>query len=121
MVVRNLNIVGVASYPPEADPPLIVDPDAVLPGSLSAQLLQAIPGRHAEVVQADRRVELPQLAQRHALNVRAQLTHRLAVKQPLGSPVAETVNHGGMITRRVTICKAAAGVGLTNRASAAGA
>jgi hypothetical protein len=30
VVVDDLDVVGIATVPPEADPPLIVDPDAVL-------------------------------------------------------------------------------------------
>ena len=120
VIVDNLDIVGVASDPPEAHPPLIVDPDAVLPRSIPTQLLQPIPGRHPEVLEAGRGIQLPQFAQRHPLQVRRQLADRLAVEQPLGIPIAEAADHVGMITRRVTMGKVAAGVGLTNRASAAG-
>jgi hypothetical protein len=31
MVVYNLNIKGIGLHPTEADPPLVVDPNAVLP------------------------------------------------------------------------------------------
>jgi len=42
VIVRNFNIVGVPVKPLEADPPLIVDPDAVLAGTVSPQFLQAV-------------------------------------------------------------------------------
>src|SRR5579871_420263 len=45
VVVRNLDIVGVSLAPPEADSELIVDSDAVLPGSIPLELLQAKSGQ----------------------------------------------------------------------------
>jgi len=45
MIVRYLDVVGVAVAPAEADSPLIVDPDAVLTGAIATQLLQPIAWR----------------------------------------------------------------------------
>ena len=105
----------IGSRPPEADAPLIVHADAVLPASVAPELLEPVARRDAEVVESHGRVELPQLAQGDPLHIRPQLPDRLPIEQPLRVTVAEALNHEGMITRRVISGKDGAGAGLTNR------
>jgi hypothetical protein len=57
MVVRHFDLVGVATIPPEADSPLIVDPDAVLTLSTACQFLQTIPGRARQILESLRGFE----------------------------------------------------------------
>lgn len=61
MIVRDLDVVGVAPLPSEADSPLITDPDAVLSGSVSGEPLQPVPSWHAEVLEHPRGIEQQQL------------------------------------------------------------
>jgi hypothetical protein len=63
VIVHELNGVRVAVDPPETDTPLVIDPNAVLPGSIAAQLLQSIAGRRPQVVESDGRIDVPELAQ----------------------------------------------------------
>jgi len=42
MVIHDLHVVGVIIFPVETDPPLIVDPDAVLALSASRKRLESI-------------------------------------------------------------------------------
>src|SRR5205823_2901485 len=51
MVVGDLDIVGLAVRPSEAEAPLVVDADAVLPFTVASQLLQPVARRHAQVFQ----------------------------------------------------------------------
>ncbi|MGA9835984.1 MAG: hypothetical protein WBQ26_01570 [Gemmatimonadaceae bacterium] len=44
MIVDDLDFVRIALGPSKANPPLIVNTDTVLAGSVPVQLLQAIPG-----------------------------------------------------------------------------
>ena len=50
MVVNDLDGDGVSlgAVPFEADPPLIVDSDAVLTGAIASQRFKPVPGDHAE-------------------------------------------------------------------------
>jgi hypothetical protein len=68
VVVDDLDIFRSRILPAKADTPLIVDPDAELPGTLPFQGFQTIAWRHLEVIQAHRNLELPQLAARHIGN-----------------------------------------------------
>lgn len=69
MVVHDLHTVGVSVPPTEADSPLLIDPDTVLPRPITLELLESIPWGYAQVLQAKRRVQLNQFAQGHALQV----------------------------------------------------
>jgi len=42
VIILDLDLISVSAPPREADPPLIVDPYAVLPGSISFESLQPI-------------------------------------------------------------------------------
>src|SRR5712692_5492171 len=44
VVVSNFHVLGPGIGPPEADPPLLVDPDAVLTRAIPRQLLQPAAG-----------------------------------------------------------------------------
>jgi hypothetical protein len=52
VVVDDLDVVRVTLRPAQADPPLVVDPDAVLARAVPAQGLEAVARRRLEV--ADR-------------------------------------------------------------------
>jgi hypothetical protein len=51
MVIRYLDLIGIAAAPHEAHTELIVDPNAMLPHSVTAQLLQPVARRNPQVLQ----------------------------------------------------------------------
>ncbi len=65
MVVHDLNVIRIAIAPDEAQPPLVVDPDAVLSDPIACESLQVIAWWLPEILQPDRRGYRPQLAARH--------------------------------------------------------
>lgn len=70
MIVHDFDGHGIAFAPQEAQPPLVVDPDAVLPGAVTLQGFKLVAGRDAQEVQCSRRVQLLKLAQRNLLDIR---------------------------------------------------
>jgi hypothetical protein len=62
VVVYDLDLIGTLIGPDEADPILVVDPDAVLPSTVARERFQSIPGRNAEIVEPHNRVEILELA-----------------------------------------------------------
>lgn len=78
--------------PTEAQPPLIVDPDAVLALSVTHQRLQTIARRCPQITQLVRRVQHGQLALRHPLN-RPKAPDLFTTKQPFGLLLAEQTDH----------------------------
>jgi hypothetical protein len=68
MIVRDLDIVGVALGPSEADTPLVVDPNAHLPCTISFQSFESITGWVAQVLNRGCGIELAEFAKRPILN-----------------------------------------------------
>ena len=95
VIVDDLDVVRVAVLPPEADAPLIVDANAVLPGAIPFQLLQAVAGRDAEVLKLLRGVDEAELPEQRPLEVGREAADALALKQALGVPISETLDHPG--------------------------
>jgi hypothetical protein len=60
VVIDDLDLFGVAVSPNEADTPLIVDPDTVLAGTVSAQRFQAVARKQGQVFQTARGSQLIQ-------------------------------------------------------------
>ena len=61
VVVDDLHIVRIPIAPDETDPPLVVDPDAVLTSASTREGLQAVAGRCPQVVQGAGVMEMQQL------------------------------------------------------------
>lgn len=93
MVVDDLDIMGVSRSPAETDPPLLVDTNAVLAGTIPLELLQTVSGRDPEIVEHRGRIEHPELPQSDLLNVGAQLPHGAALEEAFGVAVTEALDH----------------------------
>ena len=59
MIVDDFDLVALTLVPHEADAPLVVDPDTVLPRALPPQKFHTIRGRDPQVIEALGRVEHP--------------------------------------------------------------
>ena len=68
MVVSNLHIPGGTIRPPEANSPLVIDTNAVLPYAIAFQSLQSIAGRDAQLFKIDNSVQYQEFAARLALD-----------------------------------------------------
>jgi hypothetical protein len=93
VVVDDLDVVRVPRSPAETDPPLLVDADTVLAGSIALQLLQPVAGWDPQVVQHHRSVQHPEFPQRDSLNIGAQLPNRLPVEEAFSVAVSEALDH----------------------------
>jgi hypothetical protein len=51
VIVNDLDLMGVALLPSEADAPLVVHAGPVLPGTVAPELLQSLPRRDPEILQ----------------------------------------------------------------------
>ena len=65
VVIDDFHVVGVGFLPPEANPPLIVDSNAVLPCAIAPQGLQAIARWHSQISQPIGDLELAELPPCH--------------------------------------------------------
>jgi hypothetical protein len=93
VIVDNLHIVSIGAAPGEANPPLIVDADAVLAAAIAAKRFQAIARRAAQIVKRGRRVKHFKLAARRSQNVRPPLADAPTFKQSLCATIGEVADH----------------------------
>src|SRR5262245_6070431 len=93
VVVHDRHAVGPPAVPSEHDPPLIVDPDAVLPFPITLQGLELIARGHPKVLQTGRGVEHEELPQGCPLNPRVDPPHALSPEQGFRLAVPETGDH----------------------------
>ena len=57
MIVHDLDVLGSFRGPTEANPPLTIDPYAMLPLAIPLECFQMVAGRRAQVVEPHRRVD----------------------------------------------------------------
>ena len=93
------------SAPGEADPPLVVDADAVLAGAVAAQLLQPVAWRHPQVVDALSGIDENKLVVGESAEFRAELVDVAAMPDRLGVLIPERADHPPMVTSRVINAK----------------
>jgi hypothetical protein len=62
VIIHNIDIEGISSFPTKADPPLVIDPDTVLPFPIPLQRFEPVPRWGSEIVEAFRLVQVQELA-----------------------------------------------------------
>jgi hypothetical protein len=92
MVIDDLHIKGVTAHPTEAYPPLIVDPNAVLPATVTLEHLEPIARRVAEIFKRRGTGKQFQLPPRRSLN-RPKSPHVLIVGKSLCGPASKCPDH----------------------------
>jgi hypothetical protein len=98
MVVDYFHPLRVAILPQEADPILIVDPDAVLPATTARQRLEAVARERSQVVEPPRRVELHEPALSDPGNA-PKPACGVPLEERLGVSIPERPDHLLMVLR----------------------
>jgi hypothetical protein len=98
VVVHDLDLLCIAILPNEADPILIIDPDAVQPSPISRERLQVIARERAQVVESLRRVQLQELSLSDAGNA-PKPSRRIALEERFGFSVPEAPDHPSRVLR----------------------
>ena len=93
VIIDDRNGVCISALPAKADAPLIIHANAVLPRAIALQLLQAIAGWHAKIVQAFRRVYDHELAQHRTLQLGGETSNPRSLEQSLGVSIGEALDH----------------------------
>lgn len=57
MIVNDFDIVGIAFMPTETQPPLIIDPNGVLPFTVALEQFESISGQSTQIIERARRLE----------------------------------------------------------------
>lgn len=93
MVIHDLYVICVLATPDEADPPSIVNPDAMLSGPILLERFKRISRRNAQLFQFVHGVQLSELTKRHALNVRRYASTFPLVKKLFCFPIRKPLDH----------------------------
>jgi hypothetical protein len=91
MIIHNLNIIG-SIVPPETNPPLFIDTDAVLTFSVTLECLEAVAWQSSQVFQSLGIVEYPQAFSRLPFNSRKS-SNGYFIKKFLSMFALKAFNH----------------------------
>jgi hypothetical protein len=69
MIIHDFYAISISIDPFKAYPPLVIDPDTILPCPVSAKLLQPVCRRNAKILECDSIVEHAQFAIADLLDV----------------------------------------------------
>ena len=94
MIIHDLDLVRTPVAPEEANAPLAVDANAVLPLAISTQHMKLVPTLRFQIIETIRSVERHQLQPNSLLHIRMQAAHRDAFVDRRGTLVREAFYHG---------------------------
>lgn len=92
MVVNDFDIKRMTILPSKAQPPLIVDADAVLARTVPAKGFEAVPGRNAQIIERRRGGQHRQFPASGSLNG-TKPPHESILGQLLGITTAKAADH----------------------------
>src|SRR5882724_10541833 len=106
VIIYNFNIQGMTCIPLEADPPLLVDADAVLALPITLQRLKLVEHRDREILQIACSIQLLQFHQCTLLDVVRKLLRILPLPDLFGVLIPKGLDHGNpMVTSCVSNVK----------------
>jgi hypothetical protein len=105
VVVDDLDLMRVAVPPLETDPPLVVDPNAVLAHPLPRELLEPIPGWYSKVLQGVGGIEHYEFSQRNSLQTSQKPPCTFTLEDPSRFGTPKAPDHRQSITLLVNNVK----------------
>ncbi len=93
MIIDDFNIVRIAFTPYKANPPALVDSDAMLSFPITDEFLKMVSGWNTQIIQRSGNIEDLQLAACVSLDLRWKLSRELTVEDPLSFLVRKTPDH----------------------------
>lgn len=101
MVVNDFNVERVPLAPAKTESPLLVHAHAVLSLAIAFERLELISGRHAQVTDIRRCIQVLKLLSRTLLNLAIKPFDKLTAEDGFRSLVLERTNHLTIVTRVV--------------------
>lgn len=92
VVINDFDLVGITVPPDEANPPFVINANAMLPVAVAFQRFQPISRRHLEIRQRFRAMKIDQLPSRNSLNA-SKPRDVLIGKQGFGIAGSKRSNH----------------------------
>lgn len=102
MIIHNLCLLSVACPPPETDPPLIIDSDAVLTLPRSPQCFKSIRGWQTKIFESDGSVDRVEFYERPLLNFVREFSRELPTENSLSFPATERLDHRSIVNNAFT-------------------
>jgi hypothetical protein len=99
VVVGEFHVMSLAIAPHEADPPLVVDPDAVLTLPVTAERLQTVARHRTQLVETLCRMDYLELASGPRDDPMVDTPYVPALEQRGGAPVSKAPDHDGNVPR----------------------
>jgi hypothetical protein len=93
VVVADLDVVGVAVLEAKADPPLVVDRNGMLAGSISGEGVEPIAPRYPQILETDRQIEILELSDGAPPDVRRPAGRPSRGVQRSGVSIREGLDH----------------------------
>ena len=93
MVIDDLNVVCISRTPAEAQPPLLVDSDTVLPIPFTPEFLKSVAGRDPKIVGDRASIEHPEFSKSGPSNTRPDFLDGFTPEQALSVAVSENLDH----------------------------
>jgi hypothetical protein len=105
MVVDDLDLMRAPGVPPEADSPLLVDPNTVLSFSRALECLKAVVWRHSQVIDVCGSIQEPELSYSHPLHRLWEFPRQGPIEDLFGFFALEGPNHDYIVPPRVNTVK----------------
>lgn len=93
MIIDDFNIVRIASPPYKANPPALVDSDAMLSFPIPDEFFKTVSGWNTQIIQRSGNIEDLQLAACVSLDLGGKLSRELTAEYPLSFLVRKTPAH----------------------------
>jgi len=103
MVVHDLDVEGIAVAPAEADPVLVIYPDAVLAFAITLQGFQSVARRDTQVGHVRSGVQHLKFPSRHLADLGAEPTGGLIVEDFLRFPICPRLDHKDKYAKRIYV------------------
>ena len=93
MIVNDFDIVRIADRPAKTHAPLIVDPNTVPAETVAVQFLQSISWRKPQFIETTGGVNLHELPEHDASEIRREVADWFATPEALGVSVSKASDH----------------------------
>ncbi len=107
--------------PFKANAPLVIDADAILPGTVALELLESVPRDHLQILQRIGIIQVQQFAAGRALDIRGKFSGELTPEDLFGLLGCKGFDHSGIISSGDNIVKMRRANGVRPRAPPKGA